>query len=494
MTTPKKIFHNPSKRLLYKALFAIIRELFYIQRKVIMTRKLNEECGIFGIYDKANHGNIASLVYFGLFAIQHRGQESAGIAVNKDREITMVKNLGLVSEVFNDSNLAHLQGEISIGHVRYATLGSNTVENAQPISVKYAKGNLTVAMNGTILNAQELRDKLEAEGAIFHTTSDCEVISYLIERKRLKSASIEEAVEKVIPMLKGAFSMLIMSPRKLIAVRDKYGFRPLCMGSLGDSVLFSSETCGLDTVGGEFVRDILPGEMVIVTEDKIESNKKFCGHKGGLCIFEHIYFARPDSVIDGQSVNEARVNAGKMLAKLHPVDADLVIGVPDSGLPSAIGYSLQSGIPYGVGLIKNRYIGRTFIQPTQAMREKSVALKLNTLKSNIQGKRVVMIDDSIVRGTTLANIVKLLKKSGAKEVHVRIASPEFIYPCYFGTDIPSREYLACNKYTHEELRQKIGADSLGFMDVKTIDKMAPNSTTAFCKGCFTGKYPCKVDD
>lgn len=457
-----------------------------------MTRKLNEECGVFGIYNKANHENIANLVYFGLFALQHRGQESAGIAVNKDKEITLVKNLGLVSEVFNDKNLAHLQGDIAIGHVRYATLGSNTVENAQPISVKYAKGNLTVSMNGTILNAQELRTKLEEEGAIFHTTSDCEVISYLIARKRLKSKSIEEAVEKVIPMLKGAFSMLIMSPRKLIAVRDKYGFRPLCIGRLGESVIFSSETCGLDTVGAEFERDLLPGEMVILTEDGMVSNKKFCGHKGGLCIFEHIYFARPDSVIDGQSVNEARVNAGKMLAKMHPVDADLVIGVPDSGLPSAIGYSLQSGIPYGVGLIKNRYIGRTFIQPTQAMREKSVALKLNTLKSNIEGKRVVMIDDSIVRGTTLANIVKLLKKAGAKEVHVRISSPEFIYPCYFGTDIPSREHLACNKYTHEELCEKIGADSLGFLDKNTIDKIAPDSTTAFCKGCFTGKYPCKV--
>lgn len=459
-----------------------------------MARKLNEECGIFGIYDKGNHGNIASLVYFGLFALQHRGQESAGIAVNKDKEITLVKNLGLVSEVFNDKNLAHLQGELAVGHVRYATLGSNTVENAQPISVKYAKGNLTVSMNGTILNAQELRTKLEEEGAIFHTTSDCEVISYLIARKRLKSKSIEEAVEKVIPMLKGAFSMLIMSPRKLIAVRDKYGFRPLCIGSLGESVIFSSETCGLDTVGAEFVRDVEPGEMVIVTENGMESNKKFCGHKGGLCIFEHIYFARPDSVIDGQSVNEARVNAGRMLAKMHPVDADLVIGVPDSGLPSAIGFSLESGIPYGVGLIKNRYIGRTFIQPTQAMREKSVAIKLNTLKSNIEGKRVVMIDDSIVRGTTLANIVKLLKKAGAKEVHVRISSPEFIYPCYFGTDIPSRDQLACNKYTHEELREKIGADSLGFLDKNTIDKIAPDSATAFCKGCFTGKYPCKVEE
>ena len=457
-----------------------------------MSENIKDECGVFGIYDKSRLGNIAQQVYFGLFALQHRGQEAAGIAVNNDREITLVKNMGLVSEVFNDSILAKLNGEIAIGHVRYSTTGNNTPENAQPISVKYAKGNLTVSHNGNITNAKELRDKLEAKGAIFHTTSDSEVISYLIAIQRLKSKSIEEAVEKVFPMLQGAFSLLIMSPRKLIAVRDKFGIRPLCMGKLQDNVIFASESCAFETIGATFERDVRPGEIVIVTEEGIESNEKYCGHSGGLGIFEHIYTARPDSVIDGQGVNEARMNAGKMLAKIAPADADLVIGVPDSGLPAAIGYSHQSGIPYGVGLIKNRYIGRTFIQPTQAMRERSVALKLNTLKSNVEGKRLVMVDDSIVRGTTLANIIKLLKRSGAKEVHVRISSPPFIYPCFFGTDIPSRKDLACNNYTMEELRQKIGADSLAFLDVKTVDKIAPDSKVTFCKGCFTGKYPCKV--
>ena len=457
-----------------------------------MSDNIKEECGVFGIYDKSRLGNIAQQVYFGLFALHHRGQEAAGIAVNNDREITLVKNMGLVSEVFNDATLAKLNGEIAIGHVRYSTTGNNTPENAQPISVKYAKGNLTVSHNGNITNAKELRDKLEAKGAIFHTTSDSEVISYLIAIQRLKSKSIEEAVEKVFPMLQGAFSLLIMSPRKLIAVRDKYGIRPLCIGKLQDNVIFASESCAFETIGATFERDVRPGEIVIVTEDNIQSNTKYCGHSGGLCIFEHIYTARPDSVIDGQGVNEARMNAGKMLARIAPADADLVIGVPDSGLPAAIGYSHQSGIPYGVGLIKNRYIGRTFIQPTQAMRERSVALKLNTLKSNVEGKRIVMVDDSIVRGTTLANIIKLLKKSGAKEVHVRISSPPFIYPCFFGTDIPSRKDLACNNYTMEELRLKIGADSLAFLDVKTVDKIAPDSNVTFCKGCFTGKYPCKV--
>ncbi|MDE6275065.1 MAG: amidophosphoribosyltransferase [Clostridia bacterium] len=457
-----------------------------------MSENIKDECGIFGIYDKSRLGNIAGQVYVGLFALQHRGQEAAGIAVNNDREITLVKNMGLVSEVFNDATLAKLQGEIAIGHVRYSTTGNNTPENAQPISVKYAKGNLTVSHNGNITNAKELRDKLEAKGAIFHTTSDSEVVSYLIAIQRLKSKSVEEAVEKVFPMLQGAFSLLIMSPKKLIAVRDRYGIRPLCIGKIENNVVFASESCAFESVGATFERDVRPGEIVIVTEDGMESNTKYCGHSGGLCIFEHIYTARPDSVIDGQSVNEARMNAGKMLAKIAPAEADLVIGVPDSGLPAAIGYSHGSGIPYGVGLIKNRYIGRTFIQPTQAMRERSVALKLNTLKSNVEGKRLVMVDDSIVRGTTLANIIKLLKKAGAKEVHVRISSPPFIYPCFFGTDIPSRKDLACNNYTIDELRQKIGADSLAFLDVKTVDKIAPDSKVTFCKGCFTGKYPCKV--
>ncbi len=480
--------------MIIKAIFDIIKLILKINQKgrYIMSDNIKEECGVFGIYDKSRLGNIAQQIYVGLFALQHRGQEAAGIAVNNDREITLVKNMGLVSEVFNDATLAKLNGEIAIGHVRYSTTGNNTAENAQPISVKYAKGNLTVSHNGNITNAKELRDKLEAKGAIFHTTSDSEVISYLIAIQRLKSKSIEEAVEKVFPMLQGAFSLLIMSPRKLIAVRDRYGIRPLCIGKLQDNVVFASESCAFETIGATFERDVRPGEIVVVTEDNMVSNTKYCGHSGGLCIFEHIYTARPDSVIDGQGVNEARMNAGKMLAKIAPADADLVIGVPDSGLPAAIGYSHESGIPYGVGLIKNRYIGRTFIQPTQAMRERSVALKLNTLKSNVNGKRLVMVDDSIVRGTTLANIIKLLKKSGAKEVHVRISSPPFIYPCFFGTDIPSRKDLACNNYTMEELRIKIGADSLAFLDVKTVDKIAPDSTVTFCKGCFTGKYPCKV--
>lgn len=459
--------------MIIKAIFDIIKLILKINQKgrYIMSDNIKEECGVFGIYDKSRLGNIAQQIYVGLFALQHRGQEAAGIAVNNDREITLVKNMGLVSEVFNDATLAKLNGEIAIGHVRYSTTGNNTAENAQPISVKYAKGNLTVSHNGNITNAKELRDKLEAKGAIFHTTSDSEVISYLIAIQRLKSKSIEEAVEKVFPMLQGAFSLLIMSPRKLIAVRDRYGIRPLCIGKLQDNVVFASESCAFETIGATFERDVRPGEIIVVTEDNMVSNTKYCGHSGGLCIFEHIYTARPDSVIDGQGVNEARMNAGKMLAKIAPADADLVIGVPDSGLPAAIGYSHESGIPYGVGLIKNRYIGRTFIQPTQAMRERSVALKLNTLKSNVNGKRLVMVDDSIVRGTTLANIIKLLKKSGAKEVHVRISSPPFIYPCFFGTDIPSRKDLACNNYTMEELRIKIGADSLAFLDVKTVDKI-----------------------
>lgn len=458
----------------------------------MIEKKIKEECGIFGIYNKSKIENIANLVYFGLFALQHRGQEAAGIAVNHNKEITLKKNTGLVSDVFKDVDFSKMDGEISVGHVRYSTTGVNIVENAQPISVKYAKGNLTIAHNGNIVNAAQLRHELELNGAIFHTSSDSEVICYLIARERLKCKSIEEAVKNITPLLVGSYSLLVMSPTKLIAMRDPHGIRPLCMGRIGDSPVFASESCALETVGAEYERDIKPGEMYIVTPEKELSDLSLAAKNSALCIFEHIYFARPDSIIDGQSVNEARVNTGKMLAKQSPVEADLVIGVPDSGLSSAIGYSIESGIPYGVGLVKNRYIGRTFIQPSQAMRERSVALKLNTLKHNIEGKRIIMIDDSIVRGTTLANIIKLVKKSGAKEVHVRIASPEFLYPCYFGTDIPDRDQLACNKYTHEELRQKIGADSLEFLDLSTIDEIAPNSSVGFCKGCFSGKYPCPI--
>lgn len=454
-----------------------------------MCENLKEECGIFGIYDRSKLGSIASTVYYGLFALQHRGQESAGIAINKDREVSLVKNLGLVNEVFDEKKLSQLEGKFAIGHVRYATESNKGVENCQPFNVKYAKGTITVAHNGNIINSAALRDELEKKGAIFHSNNDCEIICYLIARARLTCGSIEEAVIKVVPMLKGAFSLLIMSANKMLALRDPNGIRPLCIGTIEDSLVFASESCALETVGAKFVRDVLPGEMVIIENDEMRSNKTFCSEKSALCIFEHMYFARPDSTIDGQSVNEARINAGKLLAQQHPVDADLVIGVPDSGLCSAIGYSQESGIPYGLGLVKNRYIGRTFIQPTQAMRERSVALKLNALESNIRGKRIVMIDDSIVRGTTLKNIVKILKKAGASKVHIRISSPHFIYPCYYGTDIPDRKHLACNNFTDEQLCKNMDADSLGFLDLATADQIAPNTTVNFCKACFDGNFP-----
>lgn len=459
----------------------------------MQTKQLKEECGIFGIYNKENIPCIGNLVYYGLFALQHRGQEAAGIAVNINRDIYLKKNLGLVSEVFaSDNTFLEQTGNIAVGHVRYSTCGGNILENAQPISVRYAKGNLTICHNGNIYNAQELRQNLENEGAIFHTTSDSEVICYLIARERLHCSTVEEAVKNILPKLKGSFSLLVMSPEKLIALRDPYGFRPLCMGELDNSIVFSSESCALETIGATYKRDVKPGEIIVVSKNGISYDTSLACNQTGLCIFEHIYFARPDSIIDGQSVQEARTNAGKLLARQYPIDADIVIGVPDSGLAAAQGYAEESGIKYGVGLIKNRYIGRTFIQPTQALREKSVALKLNTLSMNIKDKKVVMIDDSIVRGTTLANIIKLLKKSGAKEVHVRVASPKFMYPCYFGTDIPSRDQLACNKWSEEELRKKIGADSLGFLKLETVKQIAPNSKVDFCTGCFSGIYPGKI--
>ncbi|MCI7401551.1 MAG: amidophosphoribosyltransferase [Christensenella sp.] len=459
----------------------------------MQTKQLKEECGIFGIYNKENIPCIGNLVYYGLFALQHRGQEAAGIAVNINRDIYLKKNLGLVSEVFaSDNSFLEQTGNIAVGHVRYSTCGGNILENAQPISVRYAKGNLTICHNGNIYNAQELRQNLENEGAIFHTTSDSEVICYLIARERLHCSTVEEAVKNILPKLKGSFSLLVMSPEKLIALRDPYGFRPLCMGELDNSIVFSSESCALETIGATYKRDVKPGEIIVVSKNGISYDTSLAWNQTGLCIFEHIYFARPDSIIDGQSVQEARTNAGKLLARQYPIDADIVIGVPDSGLAAAQGYAEESGIKYGVGLIKNRYIGRTFIQPTQALREKSVALKLNTLSMNIKDKKVVMIDDSIVRGTTLANIIKLLKKSGAKEVHVRVASPKFMYPCYFGTDIPSRDQLACNKWSEEELRKKIGADSLGFLKLETVKQIAPNSKVDFCTGCFSGIYPGKI--
>ena len=453
--------------------------------------KLNEECGVFGVYD--NDGfDCARLTYYGLYALQHRGQESCGIAVNDDGTIVYHKDIGLVPEVFNDVILDHLKGQIAVGHVRYSTTGCNLRENAQPLVTKYVKGTLTVAHNGNLVNASKIRSELEKAGAIFQTTNDSEVIAYLIARERVKCSSVEEAVTSVMGSIQGSYSLVIMSPRKLIGVRDPWGIRPLSIGKLNNSYILASETCAFDAVNAEFIRDVEPGEVVVIDKDGLRSIKDNCSGTSNMCIFEFIYFARPDSIIEGASVYEARKEARRLLAKEHPVEADLVIGVPDSGLSAAIGYAEESGIPYGEGLIKNRYIGRTFIQPTQSQREIGVKIKLNALKSSIEGKRIVMIDDSIVRGTTSRRIVSMLKDAGAKEVHLRVSSPPFKWPCYFGTDIPSRKQLvACNN-TIDEIRDMIGADSLGYLSLESLSKMAVGAKCGFCDGCFTGKYPMKV--
>lgn len=452
---------------------------------------LHEECGVFGAYDFDGE-DVASTIYYGLFALQHRGQESCGIAVSDTNgpkgKVMSYKDMGLVNEVFNPENLEKLKGNIGVGHVRYSTAGSSVRENAQPLVLNYVKGTLGMAHNGNLLNAVELREELSYTGAIFQTTIDSEVIAYLIARERLKVGTVEEAVKNAMLKIKGAYSLVVMSPRKLIGARDPFGFKPLCIGKRDNTYFLSSETCALDTVGAEFVRDVLPGEVVTITSKGIESDTSLCQKNTARCIFEYIYFARPDSKIDGMGVYESRINAGRILAKTHPVDADLVVGVPESGNPAALGFSLESGIPYGNAFIKNNYVGRTFIKPKQAQRESGVKVKLNVLKEAVAGKRVVMIDDSIVRGTTSARIVSLLKNSGAKEVHVRISSPPFKHPCYFGTDIPSEDQLIATGKTVDEICKIIGADSLGYLEVDRLSEMICGGT-GFCDACFTGNYP-----
>ena len=451
---------------------------------------LHEECGVFGAYDFDGE-DVASTIYYGLFALQHRGQESCGIAVSDTNgpkgKVMSYKDMGLVNEVFNPENLEKLKGNIGVGHVRYSTAGSSVRENAQPLVLNYVKGTLGMAHNGNLLNAVELREELSYTGAIFQTTIDSEVIAYLIARERLKVGTVEEAVKNAMLKIKGAYSLVVMSPRKLIGARDPFGFKPLCIGKRDNTYFLSSETCALDTVGAEFVRDVLPGEVVTITSKGIESDTSLCQKNNARCIFEYIYFARPDSKIDGMGVYESRINAGRILAKTHPVDADLVVGVPESGNPAALGFSLESGIPYGNAFIKNNYVGRTFIKPKQAQRESSVKVKLNVLKEAVAGKRVVMIDDSIVRGTTSDRIVRMLREAGATEVHVRISSPPFLWPCYFGTDIPAREQLIAYNRTIDDIRQIIGADSLGYLGIDRLHEMVEG--LPICMGCFTGKYP-----
>lgn len=458
-----------------------------------MFGNIHEECGVFGIFDTTGKINVAQTAYSGLYALQHRGQQSCGIAVNKDGKIFNHNDEGLLSEVFNEMVLNYLQGNIAIGHVRYASAENKGRENNLPYVSKYTKGQIAVSYNGTLVGAQEMRTSLEESGAMFHTSSDAEIFAYLISRERFKTESTEQALINIMDKVSGAYSLVIMTPNKLIAARDPKGFRPLCMGTLNNQTIFASESCAIDAVGGEFVRDILPGEVVVCTEDGIKSFKDKCGQKTSCCIFEHIYFARPDSIIDGQSVHFARQEAGRCLARRDSKDiADIVIGVPDSGLDAALGYSRESGIPYSVGLNKNRYIGRTFIQTSQGERANLVRLKLNPMPAVLKGKRVVIVDDSIVRGTTCANLIDLIRHAGAKEVHLRISSPPFLNPCYFGTDIDSRDKLIACRLTLEEIRQQIGADSLAYLAVEDLKKIAKDTKYDFCDACFTGNYPVYV--
>ena len=455
--------------------------------------KLGEECGVFGMYD-FDGGDVASTIYYGLFALQHRGQESCGIAVSDTDgpkgKVLSSKDMGLLNEAFTPEILEKLKGDIGVGHVRYSTAGSSTRENAQPLVLNYVKGTLGLAHNGNLINAPELRRELEYTGAIFQTTIDSEVIAYHIARERLNSKTVEEAVGRAMKKLKGAYSLIVMSPRKLIGARDPFGFRPLCIGKRDHAYILASETCALDTIGAEFVRDVQPGEIVTISPEKgIESDTSMClpSREHARCVFEYIYFARPDSYFDGMSVYNSRILAGKFLAMDSPVEADLVVGVPESGNCAALGYSLQSGIPYGQAFVKNGYVGRTFIKPKQKNRESSVQVKLNALKEAVEGKRIIMIDDSIVRGTTSDRIVHMLRKAGAKEVHMRVSSPPFLWPCYFGTDVPAREQLIAYNRSVEQICKVIGADSLGYLREERLSEIVEGR--GICTGCFTGKYP-----
>ena len=505
---------------------------------------VHEECGVFGVF-APKPVDAAQLCYYGLYALQHRGQESCGIVVNDDGVFVSRKDLGLVSEVFKSEDLLRFpEGAAAVGHVRYGTTGGNDRKNCQPIEVNHQKGRMAIAHNGNLSNAAELRSRLELSGAIFHTTSDTETIAYIVTRERLTAPSIEDAVSRAMNVLDGAYSLIVMSPQKLICVRDPYGFRPLCYGKTEDGIyIIASESCALKAVGASFIRDVAPGEMLVFsrideessaareksseTEEKetegkrmfvpavrVDSRREHCGRKPQhSCVFEYIYFARPDSVIDGVSVCAARTLSGRILARIHPAEADIVIGVPDSGLDAALGFSEESGIPYRIGLIKNKYVGRTFIAPEGRLDQ--VRIKLSAVGEAVRGKRIVLIDDSIVRGTTSGRIVRLLREAGAKEIHMRISAPPFLHPCYYGTDIDSEEHLIACRATVEEIAQRIGADSLGYLPAEALPELAGISGSpvragleadvytagagqhctgcaGICSACFDGRYPTPV--
>ena len=456
-------------------------------------KSLHEECGVFGVYSEET-ADLASMTYYGLFALQHRGQESAGIVVNDGGVFTYAKGEGLVGEVFHPEKLHALgPGNIAVGHVRYATTGAKLLQNVQPLIVNHHKGRMAMCHNGNLSNSYELRTMLEGKGAIFHTTTDSEVISYIIVQERLRNESIEKAVSAAMGIIEGAYSLVISSPRKLIAARDPHGFRPLCYGETEDGkIVFASESCALDAVGAKLIRDLRPGEIMIVDGNGICSDSGRCNQTGKrFCVFEYIYFARPDSIMDGVSVSACRKNAGRFLAREHLVDADIVIGVPDSGLEAAIGYANESGIPYGIGFTKNKYIGRTFIAPEQSQRTQGVGIKLNPIREAVDGKRVVLIDDSIVRGTTCRHIAHLLWQAGAKEIHMRVSAPPFICPCYYGTDIDSADSLIANRMSVQEIAEEIGVTSLGYLSIQNVHLLT-GEDTGFCTACFGGGYPTAV--
>ena len=453
---------------------------------------MHEACGVFGVFSK-EETDVAAMTYYGLYALQHRGQESCGIVVNDDGLFFSHRDLGLVNEVFSHKALAGLpNGTMAVGHVRYGTTGGNSRSNCQPLMVNHQKGKMALAHNGNLSNAEDLRNALEMSGAIFHTTSDTETIAYIVTRERLRAPSIEDALSRAMEMLEGAYSLVLMSAQKLICARDPFGFRPLCFGQTPDGAyVVASESCALEAVGASFVRDIEPGEILVFGKDGCVSRRAHCKKQNKkLCVFEYIYFARPDSVIDTLSVHQFRLEAGRILAEQHPVEADLVIGAPDSGLDAALGFSRRSGIPYGIGLIKNKYIGRTFIAPEQKSRTDSVRIKLSAIASVLQGKRVVLVDDSIVRGTTMRRVVQLLRDAGAREVHVRVTAPPFLHPCFYGTDIDSTENLIACRHTVEETAALIGADSLGYLPVEALEELTQH--TGSCAACFSGDYPTKV--
>ncbi len=457
---------------------------------MIRDDKPHEECGVFGVFLR-KRANVAKSIYYGLNALQHRGQESAGMAVcdtyGEKGNINAYKGMGLVSEVFHEDTIKTLPGNIGIGHVRYSTTGGSSIENAQPFFLKYLKGTLALVHNGNIRNAAEIRREREKAGYAFQGTSDTEAVAASIIKERLKSDTIEEAVIKVAGKLKGGYAMIVMSPKKLVGIRDPLGLKPMCIGKIENGYVLASESAALDAVGAEFLRDIKPGEAVIITEDSIRSEFPLTREHRAHCIFEYIYFARLDSRIDGIEVYDARIRGGESLARRYPADADIVTGVPESGITAAVGFSRQSGIPFQTVFHKNSYIGRTFIKPSQEEREEAVTQKLNMIKSVVKDKRIVLIDDSIVRGTTIRKLIEMLKSAGATEVHVRISSPPFRFPCYYGTDIPSGNQLIADNYSKDELKDMIGADSLEYMEIEDLHDMVGDLPV--CKACFNGDYP-----